>query len=89
MYHNKTKAPDEPSTSAVVLIPSNFENLSIRIGPSTDYQIIGSMNHTDKSPCVYLIEDDDLWERLIKEKNKEGIFEFLKIRGTVEKIDER
>ena len=37
----------------------------------------------------YLIEDDDLWERLIKEKNKEGIFEFLKIRGTVEKIDER
>lgn len=54
------KAPDEPSTSAVVLIPSSFENLSIRTGPSTDYQIIGSMNHTDKC-LVYTSKTQNGW----------------------------
>lgn len=56
----ETKAPDEPSTSAVVLIPSSFENLSIRTGPSTDYQIIGSMNHTDKC-LVYTSKTQNGW----------------------------
>lgn len=56
----ETKAPEEPSTSAVVLIPSSFENLSIRTGPSTDYQIIGSMNHTDKC-LVYTSKTQNGW----------------------------
>lgn len=56
----ETKAPGEPSTSAVVLIPSSFENLSIRTGPSTDYQIIGSMNHTDKC-LVYTSKTQNGW----------------------------
>lgn len=56
----ETKAPEEPSTSAVVLIPSSFENLSIRTGPSADYQIIGSMNHTDKC-LVYTSKTQNGW----------------------------
>lgn len=40
------ESPIGPSISAVVLIPDSFENLSIRTGPSTNYEIVGSMNHT-------------------------------------------
>lgn len=52
--------PDEPSTTAVVLIPDSFDNLSIRTGPSTDYRIIGSMNHTDKC-LVYTSKTQNGW----------------------------
>lgn len=38
--------PEGSAVTATVLIPDSFENLSIRTGPSTDYQIVGSMNHT-------------------------------------------
>jgi len=53
-------SPDTPSTKAVVLIPDSFENLSIRKGPSTDYPIVGSMNHTVKCN-VYTDKTQNGW----------------------------
>lgn len=37
-------APNGNGVTGIVDIPSNWENLSIRSGPSTNYQIVGSMN---------------------------------------------
>lgn len=42
------KVPDGDTVTATVLIPDSFDSLSIRTGASTKYEIIGSMNHTDK-----------------------------------------
>ncbi len=53
-------SPIEPVENAVVLIPNEFENLSIRNGPSTNHKIIGSMNHTDKCK-VYTDKTQNGW----------------------------
>lgn len=42
------KPPVENSETGIVLIPDSFENLSIRSGPSTNYEILGHMDHTNK-----------------------------------------
>lgn len=52
--------PVEPTEVGVVLIPDSFENLSIRTGPSTNYDIIGSMNHT-VSCVVYTNKTQNGW----------------------------
>lgn len=52
--------PVEPTEVGVVLIPDSFENLSIRTGPSTNYDIIGSMNHT-VSCIVYTNKTQNGW----------------------------
>lgn len=52
--------PIGPTVNAVVLIPDNFENLSIRTGPSTNYDIVGSMNHTVKC-IVYTDKTENGW----------------------------
>ena len=52
--------PIGPTASAVVLIPDDFENLSIRTGPSTNYDIVGSMNHTVKC-TVYIDKAESGW----------------------------
>ena len=54
------KAPDENVVTATVLIPDNFENLSIRTGSSTNYEIIGSMNNTEKCK-VYTDKTQNGW----------------------------
>ena len=62
-FQVKGKAADEPvgpTVSAVVLIPDSFENLSIRTGPSTNYDIVGSMNHTVKC-IVYTDKTENGW----------------------------
>lgn len=38
-------SPNGDGVTGVVNIPSNWDNLSIRTGPSTNYQIVGSMNN--------------------------------------------
>ena len=55
-----TEEPVGPTVSAVVLIPDNFDNLSIRTGPSTNYDIVGSMNHTVKC-IVYTDKTENGW----------------------------
>lgn len=57
---SNNQPPNNPSENAVVLIPDSFENLSIRTGPSTDYEIIGSMNHTEKCK-VYTDKTQNGW----------------------------
>lgn len=52
--------PIEKTETGVVLIPDSYENLSIRTGPSTDYKILGHMNHTDKCK-VYLDKTKNGW----------------------------
>lgn len=52
--------PEEPTVTAIVLIPDSFDNLSIRTGSSTNYDIIGSMNHTDKC-IVYTNRTQNGW----------------------------
>lgn len=42
------KPPVENGETGIVLIPENFENLYIRTGPSTNYEILGHMDHTNK-----------------------------------------
>lgn len=37
-------SPNGNGVTGTVVIPSNWDNLSIRSGPSTNYQIVGSMN---------------------------------------------
>ena len=62
-FQVKGKANEEPigpTVSAVVLIPDSFENLSIRTGPSTNYDIVGSMNHTVKC-IVYTDKTENGW----------------------------
>lgn len=49
-----------PTETGVVLIPDSFENLSIRTGPSTSYELIGSMNHTAKC-TVYTDKTQNGW----------------------------
>ena len=52
--------PDDNIVTATVLIPESFENLSIRTGSSTSYEIIGSMN--DKEKCtVYTDKTQNGW----------------------------
>lgn len=52
--------PDKNTVTATVLIPDSFENLSIRTGSSTNYEIIGSMNNTDKCK-VYTDKTQNGW----------------------------
>ncbi|MBO5007612.1 MAG: S8 family serine peptidase [Clostridia bacterium] len=54
------KLPDGDVVTATVLIPDSFENLSIRTGSSTNYEIIGSMNNTDKCK-VYTDKTQNGW----------------------------
>ena len=52
--------PSEPTVSGVVLIPDSFDNLSIRTGPSTGYNIVGSMDN--KVRCnVYTNKSQNGW----------------------------
>lgn len=46
--------------TGVVNIPSNWDNLSIRTGPGTNYQIIGSMNQGEKC-TVYTDKTSKGW----------------------------
>ena len=41
-------SPNGNGVTGTVVIPSSWDNLSIRTGPSTNYQIIGSMNNGAK-----------------------------------------
>lgn len=52
--------PSEPTETGVVLIPDSFENLYIRMGPSTSYEILGAMNHTEKC-TVYTDKTQNGW----------------------------
>ena len=52
--------PNGSAVTATVLIPNSFENLSIRTGPSTDYRIVGSMNHTVRCN-VYTYKTQNGW----------------------------
>ena len=52
--------PDKNTVTATVLIPDSFENLSIRTGPSTNYEILGAMNHTEKC-TVYTDKTQNGW----------------------------
>ena len=54
------KLPDGNVVTATVLIPDSFENLSIRTGSSTNYEIIGSMNNTVKCK-VYTDKTQNGW----------------------------
>ena len=44
----------------VINIPANWDNLSIRTGPGTSYQIIGSMNQGDRC-TVYTDKTSNGW----------------------------
>ena len=57
---NNNELPDNNSVIATVLIPDSFENLSIRTGSSTNYEIIGSMNNTEKCK-VYIDKTQNGW----------------------------
>lgn len=54
------KVPDGNAVTAIVLIPDSFDNLSIRTGASTNYEIVGSMNHTNKCK-VYTDKTQNGW----------------------------
>lgn len=56
----KASKPSGPSVVAVVLIPESYDNLTIRTGPSTDYEKVGSMNHTEKC-TVYTSQTKNGW----------------------------
>ena len=53
-------SPNGNGVTGTVAIPSSWENLSIRSGPSTNYQIIGSMNNGAKC-TVYPNKTSNGW----------------------------
>lgn len=53
-------SPNGNGVTGTVAIPSSWENLSIRSGPSTNYQIVGSMNNGAKC-TVYPNKTSNGW----------------------------
>lgn len=53
-------SPNGNGVTGTVTIPSSWENLSIRSGPSTNYQIVGSMNNGAKC-TVYPNKTSNGW----------------------------
>ena len=53
-------SPNGNGVTGTVSIPSSWDNLSIRTGPSTNYEIIGSMNNGVKC-TVYLDKTSNGW----------------------------